>query len=105
MLITDLGDNSTHGGSPLVCKTIDTNCRRKADGSLVGQWYYPDGSIVLSDSTVGCSVSNIFTTGVSLNRRSNAVGPLGVYTCVVPDEKSGANITASITIVDQIQGG
>ena len=76
----------------------------------MGEWYHPDGTIVLHNADVDSSVDNVFTRSaftheVRLNRRANAMGPLGVYSCIVPDGVDAANVSASITLVDQIQGG
>ena len=77
----------------------------------MGEWYDPDGTIVLRNANVDSSVDNVFTRSgftheVRLNRRANAMGPLGVYSCIVPHGVvTGADVSASITLVDQIQGG
>ena len=111
VLITDIGDSAS-GGAPLTCVTTNVNmaCCRGRDGGVVGEWYHPDGTIVLRNADVDSSVDNVFTRSgftheVHLNRRANAMGPLGVYSCIVPDEVTGADVSASITLVDQIQGG
>ena len=108
VLITDIGTNAYLGdaGSTLVCMTsnVNTKCCRRSDGGNVGEWYHPNGTIVSRNS--GAVGNDIFTRSgyteqVRLNRRANAVGPLGVYRCDVPANSSGANISASITIWGQ----
>ena len=111
MLITAIGD-SFSDGAPLTCVTTNVNmaCCRRGDGGIVGQWYHPDGTIVLRNADVDSSVDNVFTRSgftheVRLNRRDNVMGPLGVYSCIVPDGVTGEDVSASITLLDQIQGG
>ena len=108
VLITDIGSNATldDASSTLVCVTsnVNTKCCRTSDGGRVGEWYHPNGTIVPRNS--GTPADDIFTRTafteqVCLNRRANAVGPLGVYRCDVPADPSGANISASITIQRQ----
>ena len=108
VLITDIGSNASLGdaGNSLVCVTsnVNTKCCRDIDGGLVAEWYHPNGTIVPLDS--GTPADDIFTRSaftqqVRLNRRANAVGPLGVYRCDVPADPSGANISVSITLRGQ----
>ena len=112
MFITDIEDSSSGGRAPLACETINVNmnCCRTVDGGRVGEWNHPDGTIVPRNADVDSSVDNVFTRSgftheVRLNRRANAMGPLGVYSCIVPDGVTGEDVSASITLVDQIQGG
>ena len=111
VLITDIGENRFDDGAPLACVTtnVNMNCCRNSDGGNVGEWYHPDGTIVLRWANVNYLVDAVFTRSgftheVRLNRRDNAMGPLGVYSCIVPDGQTGANVTASIIIVDHIPG-
>ena len=108
VLITDIGNIAYLGDidNSLVCMTsnVNTKCCRRSDGGNVGEWYRPDGTIVVRNSgAVGDDIftRSGFTQQVRLNRRANAVGPLGVYRCDVPAEPSGAIISASITILRQ----
>ena len=74
----------------------------------MGYWYYSNGTIVPNHSiTRG---DNVFTRTANiemflLNCRVNTVRPLGVYSCIVPDGVTAADVSASITIVDQTQFG
>ena len=106
--ITDIGSNASLGdpGSTLVCVTsnVNTKCCRASDGWRVGEWYHPNGTKVPRNfGTPGDDIltRSRYTEQVRLNRRANAVGPLGVYRCDVPADPSGANISASITIQRQ----
>ena len=72
----------------------------------VGFWYYPNGTIVPGHgNTAG---DTVFTRTaekemVFLNRRANAVGPLGVYSCIVPDGMTAENVSASVTITGNLR--
>ena len=107
VLIADIGtpggtDPDRPGGT-LVCVTTNVNsqCCRQSDGGNLGEWSFPDGTIVPRGRNPG---NSLFTrTGstqqVRLNRLSpTAMGPLGEYECRVPDS-NGVLQTASITVV------
>ena len=108
VLITDIGlstlvgDDRSDPGSSLVCITtnVNTNCCRGKDGGNVGEWFFPDGNMVPrnSDRPDGDFTRSGFTHQVRLNRRNNAMTPLGTYTCVVPDMNNTMNHTATITL-------
>ena len=95
VLITDIGSNASLGdaGSTLVCVTsnVNTKCCRPRDGGNIGEWYHPNGIIVYRNSAVyrdDIFTRSGYTKQVRLNRRANAVGPLGVYRCDVPADPS-----------------
>ena len=76
VLLSDIGE----GSSALYCLTDGELCCSTEAGGNRGQWTLPDGSS--SDSNLE------FVKGFSsllLNRRSSAVGPTGVYRCLIPD--------------------
>ena len=108
VFITDIGEqpvNRTDAGSTLVCVTnnVNTQCCRGADGGNVGEWFYPDGSMVSRANNIGSS-TNIFarypyTHHVRLGSVGNATGPLGVYRCDVPHGATGSIVSASINII------
>ena len=105
IFITDIGEalpvpNNADPRSSLVCNTsnINTNCCRSRDGGNVGEWYFPNGTIVPRGSTGGDITRTGYTHQVRLNRRNNAMTPLGNYTCVVPDMNNTMNHTATITL-------
>ena len=104
VLITDIGvAEYTNPRSSLVCITtnVNTNCCRNSDGGNVGEWFFPDESMVPRnrDSPSSDFTRSGFTHQVRLNRRNNAMTPLGTYTCVVPDMNNAAmNHTATITL-------
>ena len=106
VLITDIGeftDRTADGaGSSLVCVTsnVNTGCCRESDGGNVGEWYFPNGTIVPRNS--GASSADFtrsgFTRQVRLNRRNSATSPTGIYECRVPDGVTGELVIASVTI-------
>ena len=113
VLITDIGLSILVGdtfdpGSSLVCITtnINTNCCRGKDGGNVEKWFFPDGTIVPRnrDSPNGDFTRSGYTHQVRLNRRNNAMTPLGTYECRVPhmDTTCSKMHTATITIGEQI---
>ena len=91
VVITAIGDGHvTDGGDPLVCATQLTPCCGTAPNRF-GGWYYPNGTQVpvsgggysfyrtRRDSN---SVNNVLG-GALLNRRFNAMGPTGIYNCII----------------------
>ena len=107
VLITDIGEQTgdrSDAGSTLVCVTsnVNTQCCRGRDGVNVGEWFYPDGSMVPRSNTINSS-TNIFarythTHHVRLGSVGTPTGPLGAYRCDVPDGTTGTIVSASINI-------
>ncbi len=100
--ITDVGDsyppdsamNQVDPGTSLVCVTsnVNTMCCRGSDhpdSGPVGNWLYPDGSIVIRNNDpnrIGHITRSSHTQQIRLNRkRPDVMSPTGVYTCEVPD--------------------
>lgn len=108
ILITDVGAILAPGrykpGSSLVCMTqmVNSHCCRRRDGGNVGEWYFPNGSIVPRNRYLpnGDFSRSGYNQQVRLSRRNNALGPIGVYTCKVPGEGSNGGLlhSASITL-------
>ena len=113
VFISDIGPqpaNRSNPGSALVCVTtnINTACCRRGDNNAltnatagaVGEWYYPDGTLVpRSGSDVIDFVRVGFTHQLRLAKEvSGSTPPLGVYTCEVPEPSTGVLHNASITI-------
>ena len=105
ILITDIGETLPLSTFPdplssLVCITtnVNTECCREIDGQNVGEWYFPDGTIVPlgSPDSFGDFTRTSFFQQVRLNRNT-AMGPLGTYTCVVPNLE-GVVFNATINI-------
>ena len=108
LVISDIGKQPkerSEVGSTLVCVTsnVNNNCCRTTDGGNVGEWWDPTGALVIHENQ---DISNsIFTRvgyheQVRLSRRSDATGPVGRYTCAVPDS-NGVNTTAYIIITGE----
>ena len=106
--ITDVGDgfpgatNPTDPGPSLVCVTsnVNTMCCRSRDhpgSGPVGNWLYPNGTIVLHNSN---DFSRSYhTQQIRLNRkRTDVMSPTGIYTCEVPGALN-TTITHTATII------
>jgi phage baseplate assembly protein gpV len=97
-----LSENSTvflrdirEGSNALTCLTERELCCSYSAGARRGTWRFPDGTNVGEDTAAGV----YFTRGPSslyLNKKEDAVGPTGVYTCVIPDAE---NIVLTLPIV------
>ena len=69
----------------LYCITERSNCCRSSDGGEGGDWFLPG-----RDSAVGGTSTSNYSRrrepkAVVLDRRNNAVSPIGLYRCEVPD--------------------
>ena len=111
--ITDVGDsyppdeqtNQVDPGPSLVCVTsnVNTMCCRGSDhpgSGAVGNWFYPDGAIVLGNSANpnGDITRSSQTREIRLNRkRPGVTSPTGVYTCEVPDNTTTHRATITLT--------
>ena len=103
LLITDIGVFSyTDPGRSLVCETsnVNTQCCGGSDGGRVGEWYFPNGTMIPRNNIAGSAdfFRSAFTHQVRLNRRNNATTPTGSFECRVPDGRSGRLHTAGITL-------
>ncbi len=108
--ITDIGEQSgdrSDAGSTLVCVTtnVNTQCCRGSDnpnGGGIGSWLDPNDTPIPSAGALG-GATNVFTRYLHTEQVRLAIvvgtpsGPLGVYTCVVPD-MNGVEVSATITI-------
>ena len=93
IIITDIGTETTWT-SPLVCLTDFRPCcrgRYAADQPVVGEWYYPNGSMVPGRNGFGQIYAFFRARGendgtVNLFRRNNGItSPFGRYCCEIPD--------------------
>ncbi len=113
ILITDVGDsylpdsvmNQVDPGPSLVCVTsnVNTMCCRGADhpgSGSVGNWLYPNGTIVFGNHFNRDFTRSFHTQQIRLNReRLSVLSPTGVYTCEVPDGSNTSQIhRATITL-------
>ena len=76
----DIGE----GSGALYCLTDRTQCCLTEAGGELGVWRSPDGSDVSGSTTADVYLVRGFSS-LLLNRRSSAVGPTGVYRCLVPN--------------------
>ena len=108
ILITDIrlhitSNNNDDPGDSLVCITTDVNTQCCTDEGGVGEWFLPDGSMVLRNIDDPNRNTQIIRTGrtnqVRLNFRIHQTSPTGEYTCVVPETNSSVIQTAGIRLV------
>ena len=106
IMIDEIGETDTSESPPansnngLQCVTDRTPCCR-FQGGLQGEWLFPNGSSVPSQSAATTFYRNRGRDDgtVNLNRLSNDVMmPTGRYCCVVPDA-TGVNQTACAIII------
>ena len=106
--LENIDDNSqpvdvSDPGRSLVCVTTEVNdqCCRGSDGDNTGDWFYPDGTIVLRQRTAGNAPFSRtgYTHQVRLNRKPNN-GPFqfGIYQCIVPSHDRTQTFTISINL-------
>ena len=85
MTLTDIGE----GNYALHCKTNLTG----VNGSVRGNWYFPDGTRVLSTNDDSEIYGNRDQMAVRMNRRRG--GEEGIYHCEIP---VSMNVTRTIYI-------
>ena len=80
----DINDAQTDifNSSSLLCVTDKTSC---CESNTSGNWYYPNGSVILSNSTNGLFTSRGNDQTVKLNYRGRDFVP-GIYRCEIPDQ-------------------
>lgn len=78
---------------------INTQCCRNSDGGRVGEWFFPNGTMLPRYLSSYAMVRSGYTQQVRLNRKlSHVMGPIGEYQCRVPDS-TGVEQVASIHIL------
>ena len=92
--IGDIGE----GNSALFCLTDREACC--IEPNRRGAWRFPGSS---SDIPVGQSSPGDFyaergSSSLQLNRRNNAIGPTGTYSCLLPSASNNAGQTITIDI-------
>ncbi len=96
-----------HKNESLVCVTtnVNTECCRGSDdpnGGGIGGWLDPSNRQIPAPNEFG-GANNVFTRFLFTEQVRLAIvggtpsGPLGVYTCMVPD-MNGVDVSATITI-------
>jgi hypothetical protein len=70
-------------------------CCSTEAGQRRGEWRFPNDTTVGEDTTADVYLSRGFSS-LLLNRGNNAVVPIGVYTCTIPDNSHTAIIAVTI---------
>ena len=90
--IMAIGEND----SALICQTDLRPCCKRF---RAGHWYYPNGTAVLNSNAGGDYYRNRGDDGtVRLNRRNNAIYPIGIYRCEIPDH-NGINRSLHVHLI------
>jgi len=87
----DISDIGEVDGDSLRCLTPLILCCRGSynpNGGALGDWKFPNESIVNSRSSGDSISSTRGASSVLLHRINSAMSPTGVYTCEVPDNSS-----------------
>ncbi len=107
----DVADRNERGAA-LVCHTdnVNTGCCRDTDNNgngPIGDWFYQNNSLVApnnQDATINnILVRIVYIREVRLVRRGSPTGPLGLYTCRIPNARGGT-VSASIYIMSSELG-
>ncbi len=73
----------------------------------IGNWYTPSGPAVITLASVGSTTDTLYRVvhaqQIRLGSVGAPVGPLGVYTCRVPNE-DGVEVMGSISIINILSG-
>ena len=105
ILINTIGEDSVLPS--LTCHTdLTTCCRSNADNNgngALGQWTYPDGSVVLQEGGSAAAGQQFYIDRngpqvIVLNRReaNNPVTPTGSYCCTVPTTGGDMTLCANL---------
>ncbi len=106
ILITDIGEDAPGGLPQLICNTNGACCRSFADNNgngPLGQWTYPDGSVILNNGASGDAGQQFYVSRnsgqvIRLARRqaNNPVTPIGSYCCTVPTTLGEMTLCANL---------
>ena len=94
--ITEIGE----GANALQCRTdLTTCCSNILPEMRLGEWHYPDNSLVATNSSGDGIYRTRGSMVVSLHRRNGATQPTGLYCCEMPTAaRPNANATICITL-------
>ena len=101
--LTEVGANS----DALICLTTLMECCRGIDtngAGAMGNWMFPDGSFVTSQSGDPSLSRSRGPSSVLLHRINNAMSPTGVYTCEIPDANSISTTLNIYLYIGQLPG-
>ena len=79
--ISDIGERD----NAFLCITNNNTC---CNTDKKGNWSYPSGSAVESNSSGDDLYRNRGRSVVRLHRRNNSLSPTGMYRCDIPDNKT-----------------
>ena len=97
MLLSDIGE----GSNALFCLTNRTQCCTPEAGLKKGGWRFPnDTSVILNDTNYHFYRIRGYSS-VSLNRKSEAMGPTGTFMCRIPNNQSVENMNLSIRVFSE----
>ena len=86
ILIDEIGEGD---GAALLCVTDLVQCCRGDNtpgvGGPLGNWFYPNRSLIRLNGSNDDFYRSRGLGSVRLNRRNNAMSPIGQFCCVVPD--------------------
>ena len=97
VLLSDIGE----GSSALYCLTDTEQCCLSASH---GGWRFSNDSCAHEDPNANLYLIRGFSS-LLLNRRSSAVGPTGVYTCLIPDSSNSSSNVYIGVYTRSIEGG
>ena len=101
MLLSDIGE----GSNALFCLTNRRNCCTAEAGLKQGGWKFPNTTTVtLNDSSYNFYRIRGYSS-VSLNRKSEAMGPTGTFTCRIPNNQSEVNMNLFIIVSNDASEG
>ena len=83
------------GSGALYCLTDRSQCCSREAGGEFGVWRSPDGSDVSGSTTADVYLVRGFSS-LLLNRRSSAVVPTGVYTCLIRDAVNDRTLSIGV---------
>lgn len=81
ILVSEIGE----GNNALLCITDLLQCCRGNQIGTLGEWLYPNGSLVQDKYSGDNFYRNRGNSTVQLNHRNNDTSPTGQFCCVVPD--------------------
>ena len=101
MLLSDIGE----GSNALFCLTDRAQCCTTEAGLNRGIWQFPnDTSVVRNDTSYHFYRIRGYSS-VSLNRRSEALGPTGTFTCRIPNSQSEVNMNLFLRVSNDASEG
>jgi hypothetical protein len=80
------------GSGALFCLTNVAECCTEVNNSL---WKFPNNTEVMEESSSDIYMTRSFSSSI-LSRKNGAVGPMGVYSCMIPDSNSIRSLSIGI---------